>query len=132
MRAGAAGKKGLSKKDFLEAVKELLEKGRGKGRNILITGPANCGQTFILNPLTKIFKSFCNPTTGSFAWVGVEDKELIFLNDFRWEKSMIHWSDMLLLLEGQLVHLRVNWCTGSKNTLHKRHMLRKGHTDSLH
>ncbi len=90
--------------DFSSAVKELLQKGRGKGRNLLLTGPANCGKTFLLNPLTHIFDSFCNPATGSFAWVGVEEKEVIFLNDFRWDKTIITWADLLLLLEGQLVH----------------------------
>ena len=94
----------IERKEFSCAIMDLLEKGRGKGRNVLLTGPANCGKTFLLNPLTHIFDAFCNPVTGSFAWVGVEEKEIIFLNDFRWEKSIIPWADMLLLLEGQLVH----------------------------
>ena len=85
-------------------MKELLQKGRGKGRNVLLTGPTNCGKTFLLSPLTKLFNAFHNPATGTFAWVGVEDSEIIFLNDFRWERSMITWTDMLLLLEGDLVH----------------------------
>ena len=98
---------------FLCAVKELLQKGRGKGRITLLTGPTNCGKTCLLSPLTKIFTAFHNPATGTFAWVGVEDKEIIFLNDFRWERSMITWTDMLLLLEGDLVHfsaLRTQYC----------------------
>ena len=39
---------------FKNAIVELLEKGRGEGRNILITGPANCGKTFTLDPLRVI------------------------------------------------------------------------------
>ena len=35
--------------DFTEAVRNLQVKGRGKYRNILLKGPANCGKTFILN-----------------------------------------------------------------------------------
>ena len=35
--------------------------------------------------------------------VGVEEK-IIFLNGFRWEKSIMPSADMLLLLEGRLVH----------------------------
>ena len=34
---------------FQSAVRELLEKGRGKYRNILTYGSANCGKTFLLN-----------------------------------------------------------------------------------
>jgi len=95
----------VSKLEFANCVKELLTKGRGKYRNIMITGPANCGKTFLLKPLTVIYHTFCNPASGSFAWVGVEDKECIFLNDFRWSPQLIPWHDLLLLLEGELVHL---------------------------
>ena len=83
----------------------LLEKGRGKYRNILLTGPANCGKTFILNLLNVVYKTFSNPTSPSFAWIGVENYEILFLNDFRWSSQILAWHDMLLLLEGQTVHL---------------------------
>ena len=56
---------------FRDAVMDLLCKGRGKYRNIMIVGPANCAKTFLLNPLTVIYNTFCNPASGSFAWVGV-------------------------------------------------------------
>ena len=53
--------------DFTQAVKNLLEQGRGKFRNILIKGPANTGKTFLLNPLNIVYKSFTNPATSTFA-----------------------------------------------------------------
>ena len=90
---------------FAEAMRELLIKGRGKFRNILIVGPANCAKTFLLTPLTKIFESFSNPANDKYAWLGAEKAELIFLNDFRWSSEMIAWKELLLLLEGQSVHL---------------------------
>lgn len=90
---------------FTEVVRNLLVKGRGKYRNILLKGPANCGKTFLLNPLNSIFHTFTNPATTSFAWVGAEDCEVIFLNDFRWSEKIIPWHNLLLLLEGQTVHL---------------------------
>ena len=68
---------------FRDAVCDLPIKGRGKYRNIMITGNANCGKTFLLNPLTLIFNTFFNPAFGTFAWVGVQNAECIFLNDFR-------------------------------------------------
>ena len=95
----------ITKSEFAEAIIALLNKGRGKFRNILIIGPANCAKTFILSPLTLIFKTFSNPASGRFAWVGVDEAECIFLNDFRWNNDMIPWHDLLLLLEGQEVHL---------------------------
>ena len=89
---------------FCDAIIKLLVMGRGKGRNIYINGSANCGETFILDPLRHIFDTFLSPATGSYAWLGVEDKVLIFLNDFRWSPTIIPWSDFLLLLEGHIVH----------------------------
>ena len=86
-------------------VKDLLLKGCGKYRNLMLTGPANCGKTFLLNPLNKIYNTFTNPASTSFAWVGAEDAEVIFLNDFRWSPQIIAWHDLLLLLEGQQVNL---------------------------
>ena len=90
---------------FTEAVRNLLEQGRGKFRNILIKGPANTGKTFLLNPLNIMYKSFINPATSTFAWVGAEKAEVVFLNDFRWNTQIIQWHDLLLMLEGQPVHL---------------------------
>ena len=61
-----------------------------------------------------MYGSFCNPATGTFAWVGAEESEIIVLNDFRWKPSIIAWSDMLQLLEGEVMHLpaRKNFCKG--------------------
>ena len=96
---------GIAPESFANALKELLHKGRGKYRNIMLTGPANCGKTFLLNPLNKIYKTFTNPASTSFAWVGAEEAEIVFLNDFRRSQQIIAWHDLLLMLEGQLVHL---------------------------
>ena len=41
---------------------------------------------------------------GSFAWVGVQDKECIFLNNLRWSHQLLQWHDLLLLLEGEIVN----------------------------
>ncbi len=89
---------------FAAAVRELLVKGRGKFRNIMIVGPANCGKTFLLSPLTSVFQTFANPATTSDAWLGVEDAEVILLNDCRWSSEGIAWKEFLLLLEGQPIH----------------------------
>ena len=43
---------------FQKAVRELLDKGRGKYRNILVKGSANCCKTFLLNPLNVVYNTF--------------------------------------------------------------------------
>ena len=37
--------------------------------------------------------------------MGAEKAEVIFLNDFRWNPQIIQWHDLLLMLEGQPLHL---------------------------
>lgn len=90
---------------FAEAARRLLRQGRSKGNNILITGPTDCAKTFILRPLTKIFQCFTNPSSGSYAFVGIQNKEVAFLNDLRYNQVMLPWQDFLNLLEGMEQHI---------------------------
>ena len=96
---------GIMKEDLCAAVYTALSKGRGKYQNVFIHGETNCGKSFILSPLKLIYKAFCNPATGSFAWMGAEDAEIIFLNDFHWHPNIKAWADFLQALEGDTVHL---------------------------
>ena len=92
----------ISRAVFAEAIWMFPDRGRGKGRNIFIAGPANNSKTFILDPLRIVYNAFLSPATCSYAWLVVEEKEVIFLNDFRWSPVILPWSDMLL--EGAVVH----------------------------
>lgn len=93
--------------EFAAALRELLERGRGKHRNILITGPKDCAKTFILKPIKEVFPNqvFNNPGNDKYSLANCVHKKIIFLNDFRWNKEVISWRDFLLLLEGEPVHL---------------------------
>ncbi|KXJ08125.1 hypothetical protein AC249_AIPGENE24816 [Exaiptasia diaphana] len=66
---------------------------------------ANTGKSFMVAPLKVLYKAFCNPATGTFAWVGVNEAEIILLNDFKWHPSLIAWGDLLQLLEGDTIHI---------------------------
>ena len=103
--------------DFAQAVRTALKGGRGKYRNVFIKGPANCGKTFLLNPLNMMFKTFTNPLTATCAWLRAESAEVIFLNYFRCSVQIITWHDLLLLLEGQKVHLPAPKTHSSKEAL---------------
>lgn len=104
---------GIALSHFCGSIHTALQLGRAKYQNIYVHGPANAGKTFILSPLKCIYQAFCNPATGTFAWVGAEQAEIIMLNDFRWNPSIIAWSDFLQLLEGDIVHLPApkNFCS---------------------
>ena len=73
--------------------------------NILLVGPTNCGKSFLLNPLELIYKTFVNPAMGRYVWIGLDECEVAYLNDFRWSGELICWNDFLLFLEGQTIHL---------------------------
>lgn len=62
-------------------------------------------RTFMLRPLTKIFESFTNPSSGTYAFVGIQHKEIALLNDLRYNPTMLPWQDFLNLLEGMEVHI---------------------------
>ena len=106
---------GIEVRKFAGSVSETIENGRGKDNNLLLIGTGNCGKTFLLKPLNDIFKTFKNPASGSFAWLGVENAEVIFLNDFRWDSSVIPWKDFLLLLEGDDLHFSAPKTTYSED-----------------
>jgi len=91
---------------FADALRQCLDKGRKKNNNILLVGPTNCGKSFLLNPVELLFsKCFANPATGRYAWLGLDECDVAYLNDLRWSSELIGWNDFLLLLEGQTVHL---------------------------
>ena len=95
---------------FADRVRTLLSKGRGKRRNVIIVGPANCGKTFLLRPLEIIFKTFSNPANDKYGWVGADKAEVIFLNDFRWSRNGMsfccYWKDTLPTFQLQKITLQ--------------------------
>ena len=99
-------KNGFLWKDMSNAFYDLLENGRGKHRNIILYGERNCAKTFLLEPLTNLFpNTFHTPPASNFGWLGVEEAQVIYLNDFRWKPSekkggSISWDALLRLLEG--------------------------------
>ena len=70
----------------------------------MIVGPANCDKTSLFSPLTCIFATFANLATTSYAWLGVEDAEIILFNNVHWGNEVFAWIEPLLLLEGQAIH----------------------------
>ena len=98
---------------FAGAVYDALLRGRGKYRNIYIYGPANCGKTFLISPLKSIYECFVNPASGSFAWVGVDEAEVVLLNDLGWKPTLIPWCEFLQVLEGDIVHFPAPTSTNS-------------------
>ena len=79
----------LNPHTFAGYLKELLTKGRGKWRNLMIIGPTNCAKTFMLKPLNIIFRCFENPSNDKYAWVDADKADCILMQDFRYSKETI-------------------------------------------
>jgi len=57
----------------------------------MLVGPTNCGKSFLLNPIELMYNCFVNPASGKYAWVGLDEKEVAYLNDLRWTEELIRW-----------------------------------------
>ena len=120
-------KNGIDHPTFASALAKSLSRGRHKDHNIIIHGPGDCAKTFILKPILKVLPLvFKNPANSSFAWLGAEKANMIFLNDLRWapiekKEGFIPWGKFLNLLEGFEVNLPAPMNHFSKNvTITKR------------
>lgn len=106
-----------------KAILDNIEMGRCKGANVFLVGPKDCGKSFLLLPLEKLFKVFSSPTSGRYNWMGIDEAEVIFLNDFRWDKGVIEWSDFLRLLSGERL-----WFERPKNLFATNYLLDENNT----
>ena len=97
----------IKRSDFSSAMSNAMRRGRQKFQNVIIIGRSNCAKTFLLKPLKNIFgeRLFENPSNDKYGWQGVQNAQVICLQDFRYSKEMIVWKDFLLLLEGETVKL---------------------------
>ena len=100
-----------------KAIRDNIDMGRCKGSTVFFIGPQDCGKSFLLLPLELLFKTFSNPTKGTFNWVGIHESECIFLNDFRWHKDILQWEDLLRLLAGERVWFEMPKTQFDKNFL---------------
>ena len=98
-------KNGINSYAYADGIRDVLIHARVKFRNAMITGPANCGKTFMLKPLEIIYNAFSNPANDKYAWVGADNVEVTILQDFRWSSQLIWWKGLLLLLQGEPVKL---------------------------
>ena len=113
----------MLQKVFLQAIKNILEKGRENFRNILIKGPGNTGKHFLLvhwtlctgHSVTQV-----HPRLGG--WVGRSRKGRGYcLQWLQMEPQIIQWHNLLQMLEGQSSHLPAPKSYFSKDLEFTRH-----------
>ena len=81
---------GTDQKNFAKALKTSLEKVRQNHLNIMLHGPTDCGNTFLLKSICSLFPNvFMNPASSTFGWMSVGKSNLVFLNDLQWTRNGI-------------------------------------------
>ena len=61
---------------YASNVTKCLDKSRQIGNNIILVDQTNCRNSFLLNPLELIFKTFANTTSASSACFGLDECEV--------------------------------------------------------
>ena len=90
---------------FQKCVAEALAHGRAKKRNVFLLGPTNAGKSFLIKPLTLLYRTYSIPDTGSYQLETLMDKEVIYLNDFTWDDRWLKWALFKNLLEGDAIQV---------------------------
>lgn len=93
----------ISEADLTSRIYQSLAEGRRKGNCVTLCGKqGNEGKSFVLRPLMSLFPppaTFVTPTSHSFPLLEIDRSWVIFFDDFRFSKSPLSLSQLLLLLE---------------------------------
>ena len=79
---------------FQAAVFDALRRGRAKDRNIFTVGPSDSGKSTLVKGLGLIFRFYKPPDPAgkpTFPLSTLPGKELILLNEFKWDERIISW-----------------------------------------
>lgn len=88
---------------FQKAMYDTLERGREKKTNLFLLGPANAGKSFLVKPLTLLFRCYSRPDGGTHQLETLIAKELVYLNDFTWDEKWLGWAYLKTFMEGDHV-----------------------------
>ena len=98
---------------FGRDVCRALALGARRGVNMAVVGEPGSGKSMIFKPLDDIYKTMAPPESGSsFPLSALLDAEVLLWQDFEFEASTIQFSDLLRLLVGEKIGIRL---PGSQN-----------------
>ena len=114
----------IAEADLTSSIYQSLAEGRQKGNCVTLCGKqGNEGKSFVLRPLMSIFPSpatFVTPTSHSFPLLEIDRSWVVFFDDFRFSKSPLSLSQLLLLLEAAPL------CVSRPQNQHKGHTVWSG------
>ena len=95
----------MLQKIFSQAIKNT-GKSDGKFSNHFNQGSWQHWENFFISPLNAVYRSFSNPGTSTFGWVGRNRKSRrYFFKCLQMEPQIIQWHNLLQKLEGQSSHI---------------------------
>ena len=93
---------------FCRDVCRALEHGATRGTNIAVIGAPGCGKSMLFEPFVGIFDVAGKPQSrSSFPLSGILDASLLLWQDFKHDDRTIVFEDLLNLLVGELLSIRV-------------------------
>ena len=95
---------------FQKHVCDAMEEGRGKKACLFTQGSSNCGKSFVWYPLYEIFKTYSPPDPAGeprYPLSSLLGAEVVFMNEFEWDKRIISWPGLKKLFEGEPVLVAV-------------------------
>lgn len=98
---------GYAEREIQRAIFHSLNLGRAKQRNLVLVGDTNRAKSFVMDPVELVFKCFTPPDTGSHQLADIAGSEVLYLNDFEWDASLMPWGTAKNLFEGKHVKIAV-------------------------
>ena len=98
----------IDKHDFCKAVCRALSLGAVRGANVACVGRGGCGKSTLFEPLEEIYVCAEKPQGGStFPFGTVPDCDVLLWQDYEHDEDTVRFSDLLGLLVGEAVGVRV-------------------------
>jgi len=88
---------------FQKALYESLDRGREKKTNLFLLGPTDAAKSFLLKPLTLLFRCYTQPDGGTHQLETLLGQELVYLNDFTWDEKWLGWAYLKTFMGGDHV-----------------------------
>ena len=107
----------IEPKDFAVAVCKALSQGAVRRANVACVGRGGCGKSSLLEPLELIFECAEKPQGGSsFPFATLPGCDVMLWQDYEHDEGTVRFSDLLALLVGEAVGLRL---PGRPNTKYR-------------
>jgi hypothetical protein len=99
---------GICPDDFAKAIHRALDLGAVRGAHVACIGRGGCGKSTLLESLEDIFRCAEKPQIGStFPLTNVIGSDVLLWQDYAHEEKTIAFTDLLGLLTGESIGIRV-------------------------